>query len=745
MSDTAQTGSAPRQVKKSRLSLSNRLQLMIQIPALTIGIIVGAFSIYNAQTQSQETTEERFTAIGELRQDHFNQYLESIRSDLRAVSSLPMIDDFMARLIDGWAALGDGPTETLQRLYIQDNPNPIGQKEELDAADDGSAYSDAHAAFHPWFRGFLRDRGYYDIFLFDPDGNLIYTVFKEADYATNLVDGTYADTDLGAAFRAARDNPKVDYQAFFDFKPYAPSNGAPASFISTPIVRDGALIGVLVFQMPIDRFNSLFESGAGLGETGESLLVGSDKLVRNASRLTDADSILNRRVDHIGVDWALAGETGFLEVEFEGAPHVVRYSSIDFLGTRWAILAQETKAEVDAPVQQLIRDIIIWQIVLNGLIAVAGYFGGRQISQPVADLTGVMQVLADGDNSVEIPHSQRGDDLGDVARAVAVFKDNAIENERLTAERVKAESAAAEAKAESLRDMAAKVEAEVGQTVSTISSLTTGMSDNVGSMAEASSMVMQNAQTVAAAAEESLANAEAVAAASNQLSISINEISERVANATQIAGKASDSAERTKAIVGSLAKAADDVGAVIQLIIDVAEQTNLLALNATIEAARAGEAGKGFAVVASEVKSLANQTQQSASQITAQVGEMQAITKNAVEAINDISASIDDVNNVSNSIAAAVEEQSASTNEIAENVNQSAAGAREVSQRIADVSTDAARVDELATDVSGGVGTLNGRVASLRTTLIEVIRTSAPEVDRRSQDEPVENDRRAKS
>ncbi len=198
----------------------------------------------------------------------------------------------------------------------------------------------------------MRARGYYDIFLFDADGNLVYTVFKESDFATNLVTGPWKDSDLGSAFRAARDNPRPGFQAFFDFKAYAPSNGAPAAFVSTPVLgADGHLLGVFAVQMPIGEMNTIMQDTAGLGETGETYLVGGDRLMRSNSRFSEEPTLLKRTVDTEAVRLALKGESDVaLLPDYRGETVFSAYQPLTFAGVTWAMLAEIGEAELLAPV-----------------------------------------------------------------------------------------------------------------------------------------------------------------------------------------------------------------------------------------------------------------------------------------------------------------------------------------------------------------------------------------------------------
>ena len=261
--------------------------------------------------------------------------------------------------------LGPDAGATLQRLYIDENPFPLGQKDNLERALDGSLYSEVHARYHYWLRSFLLHRGVYDVFLFQPDGDLVYTSFKERDYATNLNTGPWKHTDLGKALRKALENPFPSYVAFFDFASYAPSHDEPASFFSSTVLDDdGTLLGVLAFQIPAERINEVMQVRAGMGESGETYLVGPDLLMRSDSRFSEQSTTLETRVDTTTARLALEGQQGFqITDDYRGIPVYSAYGPIDFQGVRWAVLAEIDVAEAHAPIDALSR---LW--LLTGVI-----------------------------------------------------------------------------------------------------------------------------------------------------------------------------------------------------------------------------------------------------------------------------------------------------------------------------------------------------------------------------------------
>jgi len=265
------------------LKMSTKLPVSIIALSTATAGITGYVAYQHSSSSLTEQAEANLDAVLNAQQVQLERWLNSIVADMETMSVNPTVQDALIEFSSAWKDIEGGQTSYLQDAYIYKNPNPLGQKEELNFANDGSVYSDVHAKYHPFFRTFLRNNGYYDVFLFDTEGDLIYSVFKEADYATNLANGRWSNSDLGAAFKAARSKSLTGEVSFFDFKPYGPSADAPASFISTPITsQSGEFIGVLAYQMPVGELNSVLGHRAGLGETGISYLLGPDGPKRKA-------------------------------------------------------------------------------------------------------------------------------------------------------------------------------------------------------------------------------------------------------------------------------------------------------------------------------------------------------------------------------------------------------------------------------------------------------------------------------
>jgi methyl-accepting chemotaxis protein len=407
------------------------LKISIKLPLLIVGIAVlsiaatGIVTLYRAQNDFIKSAEEKLIALQASRENALASYLGTIEQDLSSLSRNEYVRQALLDFGNGWRELGflGNQTKFLHSVYIDNNPNPTGSKEMLDAASDGSVYSQMHAKYHPWFRHFLKQRDYYDIFLVTPNGDLVYTVFKELDFATNLNTGIWKDSDLGNAFRAARDNPEK--QHFFDFKSYAPSNGAAASFISEAIQNsDGSLAGVLIFQMPIARINGVMQVASGMGESGETYIVGQDGYMRSDSRFSKDSTILKTKVTGETVDLALQGKTGEkLVLDYRGIPVFSAYGPIDFHGTRWAILAEIDEAEVMAPISQMKLFALLATLGVTAAVIAIALFASRRLSKPISNMTAITTRIAEGNTSDEITGTARQDELGEMARALQTLSE----------------------------------------------------------------------------------------------------------------------------------------------------------------------------------------------------------------------------------------------------------------------------------------------------------------------------------
>ncbi|WGR69479.1 MULTISPECIES: HAMP domain-containing methyl-accepting chemotaxis protein [unclassified Bradyrhizobium] len=346
--------------------------------------------------------------------------------------------------------------------------------------------------------------------------------------------------------------------------------------------------------------------------------------------------------------------------------------------------------------------------------AIVAFLIARSIVGPLTSMTRAMGLLAGGDLEVEVPGRGKADEIGDMAKAIQVFKDSMVETERLRREQAEFEARQAEQRKADMVKLAGQFERAVGEIVDTVSSASGELEASAGTLTATASRAQDLSTEVAAASQEASANVQAVASATEELSSSVSEIARQVQESARIAGEAVSQAIRTNERVGELSKAAARIGDVVELISTIAGQTNLLALNATIEAARAGEAGRGFAVVASEVKALAEQTAKATGEIAQQVSGIQTATEESVGSIREISDTIERLSEISSAVAAAVEEQGAATQEISRNVQQAAHGTQRVSTNIGDVQRGASETGSASSQVLSAARSLSADSSRLK-------------------------------
>nr|WP_321458116.1 HAMP domain-containing methyl-accepting chemotaxis protein [uncultured Cohaesibacter sp.] len=358
-----------------------------------------------------------------------------------------------------------------------------------------------------------------------------------------------------------------------------------------------------------------------------------------------------------------------------------KFSSIRELAAKTAEIAQNELVEIDKHVTYIFAATLLGSVILTVLF---GFLLGRSIVRPIRTIISSMNNLAEGDHQSEIPYIARRNEIGDIAKAVEVFRHNAVERERLKTMSEKEQEARLH-RQQRMEELIEQFRSLAQQTMQAVADKSKGMEEIASTLSANSTQTSSQADTVERSSNDAQEHFQAVAAAAEELSASISEIGRQTESSSMVIQRAVNTATAADQKISSLATAAQQVGEVVTMIQNIAEQTNLLALNATIEAARAGEAGRGFAVVAAEVKELANQTSKATEEISGQISAIQSETDDAVEAIRAITQTMTEVGSTSNTIAAAVEEQGSATQNISENVQRAAVGAANITENIASV------------------------------------------------------------
>ena len=749
------------------MNLKIKQQLIIAfivISAISILVsasLIGNNAINESKIAIKHQVEQQLIAARDLKKNQIKDYFSLIDHQIKIVSSMPWVvdaADYMKTAFFDYPLQTGGKIEIsalknyydnqfdrtfkahndnqsantdqllaemsdnalfLQQDYIALNKSSLGNKDELIKSNNNSAYDLLHREYHPALRKYLKTFGYYAIFIIEPDtGHVIYSVFKELDYGTSLITGPYKDSGLAQAFKQAMQLQNADDTVLIDFAPYMPSYNAAASFIASPIMRDGERLGVLIFQMPIDGINNIMTNDnawkdSGFGESGETYLVGGDDLLRSQSRflienkegylaamknqaddltlakINASDTAIGlQKVDNASTKAANTGKSGIAYInDYRGEAVISAHTPIKVMGFDWVLLSEIDQKEAFAYITHLVSSVItttlIIAITLILIMGVLGLLFTRMLMRPIDVFSGqVSQITRQKDLTIRIPiqgnneFSILGKELNTMLDSLASF----VLHMKETAESLAKNSGQLHQATDNAAEKVNQQNAEINAAATATTELSASINE-VAHSAEQAALQMRTTR--------------------DQVSTSMS-----VANETQVDIYQLQSNMNTAIMaMGQLETESQDIGAVLDVIQNIAEQTNLLALNAAIEAARAGEQGRGFAVVADEVRTLASRTADSTGEIRTKIESLQKGVENAINSVQasqkntntsiekvestvismkKVTGYVDQVDDMNNHIATAAEEQS----QVTEEVNRNVLSIKDLSDNILEIASN---------------------------------------------------------
>lgn len=691
------------------LNVATRLPLVFAVFSASISIILVMLALIEFQRFATSSVQNQMASLVADRRAAVQQLMGSIQSDLRTLVATRSTQDALAEFSSSWGELGTSPHQVLTQAYIDGNAHKTGEKHLLDRAEGDAKYHSVHGTYHAGFRTLIDTKGYYDAFLINPEGDIVYSVFKEVDFATNLTTGDYSSSGLGAAFRAAK-AAKPGATVLSDMEPYAPSFGAAAAFIASPVHdSDGTLLGVAALQIPVALLGGITNNSAGLGETTVVYIVGDDKKARTTSRFENSFEVLDTLPGLSHIEMALDGQEHFFAdaTGLDGHPVLAYSRPLEFDGARWAIMVEQDRADVMAPVYKERNILILISIAVCVVMSFLGWRFALTITRPLGGICTGMEAVAAEDFDRDIPEARRSDEIGNIGRTLVdmgaklkAAKQAEGERQALQAQQdevVERISAGLDQLARG--DFSHTIETAFGadhdrlrknfnKTVSTLNDTMLGVVDAGDSIKTGTADINQSSDDLSQRTEAQAATLEQTAAALEEITASVRSAADGARSVEKITAEAKDEAQRSDAVVQNavtamtaIEQSSKQISQIISVIDDIAFQTNLLALNAGVEAARAGEAGRGFAVVASEVRALAQRSSDAAMEIKNLIGNSSQQVDDGVKLVGEAGSALSQIMDRVNTVAQLV-------SEIAE-------GAAEQSNGLAEINTGMTQLDQV--------------------------------------------------
>ncbi len=687
------------------ISLRIKLPLAFLTFAVAPVILIMVSSAVLSKSAQLAVADAAFSASVEDRFERLNQWMQNVEAALLTMASGKQTIDAIYTLSSTFNDLDEDARTILQNAYITNNSNPAGKRDALERGEGKEIYHAEHAKFHKTFRTLVQQSNFYDVFLINRDGNVVYTVFKENDFGENLISGPLAASNLGKVYRQAMAGTAGDI-FLSSYEAYAPSAGDHALFMATPIANEmGKTVGVLAIQVPETGVSSVVSGGNVVGSSTEIYVVTEGNKVLTSSRFEGSFAAGSTMQDLPHIADAMAGKMG-------GAHNVLLQSGnlgsvytkrIDQSGPQWVLVAERDNSDILADYYSL-----IWMqalVALGGLTVVAalGVWVSRAFVVPISAIDTSVREVSSGNYDKDVPFTHQNDEIGTIAKSIDAMR-GSLANARSLEEdkaRVQAEQndvvsrLTSSLQAMSQGDLTHTIQEVFGpdyevlrgyfndtvekvrDSISQISDAVEGIRAQSGEMTRASEELAHRTEVQAATLEQTAAAMDEMTASVKSAADGVREVEAIVTIARKDADDCGVVVTEAVSAMSAIEKSSEQISQIIGVIDDIAFQTNLLALNAGVEAARAGDAGRGFAVVASEVGALAQRASTAAKEIKTLIGTSSEHVdrgvdrvKHAGTALQQIAQRVTQISALTTNIATGATEQAIGLNEINIGVTQ---------------------------------------------------------------------------
>lgn len=722
------------------LSIRVKLPAAFATFALVLALILSIGAGIIGTRGTMRLIQDNLTLAGLNRHALLQGWLETVSANVAMASGDSHALDDLYALSAGFKELGSDAKSILQAAYIANNPNPVGKRSLLDRAEGREYYHAQHLLAHDELRSFTEQHGFYDVFLVDNAGNIVYTVAKESDFGENLRSGRLKDSNLAKVVDKAFKGKAGDV-FFSGFTNYEPSGNSVAMFVAAPILNStGTVVGVFAAQLSLAKIAAILNVESLAGTSTDVYLINETGQFLSNSRFPGHFKSGDNAPDLPHIVAGRAGEERYYKdaVLMSGNIGFSHSYEIPTNAGSWTLIIERDQDEVF----ESLKDLLFLNIgfgtagILISLIV--GLWISKSFSKPISQINKEIGQVAKGDYQTKIQDVSRQDEFGSISKSIDQLREvlvaKSAEDDLREMKRAE-QTLVVEKLKTALRDLAAgdltqglpqpfAPEYEVlreyfndaitkmDDAVSQISSATEGIHAQAGEITRSSEELAHRTEVQAATLEQTAAAMDEMTISVKSAAAGVEEVETIVRDARKDADQSGIVVKEAVAAMAEIEKSADQISQIIGVIDDIAFQTNLLALNAGVEAARAGDAGRGFAVVASEVGALAKRASSAAKEIKSLIGTSSQHVergvervKQAGEALQQIARRVTHISSLTSNIATGSREQSIGLNEINLGVTQ----LDQATQKNAAMAEEATAASQLLKQGAGELSALVGR------------------------------------